>query len=80
MSRDVLHTLVDRLPDEELSAAQRFLEFLATSPAYRASVSAEPDDEPVTEGDAAAIKRAHEDIRSGKIIPHDDILTEFGLR
>ena len=28
-ARDALHDLIDRLPDEELSAAQRFLEFLS---------------------------------------------------
>jgi hypothetical protein len=27
-SRDTLHNLVDRLPENELAAAQRFLEFL----------------------------------------------------
>ena len=80
MSRDVLHTLIDRLPAQELSAAQRFLEFLATSPAYRAALSAAPDDEPVTDADAAAIRRAQEDIRAGRVVSHDDILQEFGLR
>jgi hypothetical protein len=33
MSRHTLHDLVDRIPEEELSAAQRFLEYLAVSPA-----------------------------------------------
>jgi hypothetical protein len=49
MSRDTLHSLVDRIPEEELPAAQRFLEYLAVSPAYRAALCAAPDDEPVTE-------------------------------
>jgi len=79
MSRDVLHNLVDRLPDEELSVAQRFLEFLATSPAHRVALSAAPDDEPVTDGDASAILRAREDVRAGRVVPHADILQEFGL-
>jgi hypothetical protein len=30
--RDALHHLVDHLPDAELAAAQRFLEFLAHEP------------------------------------------------
>jgi hypothetical protein len=55
MSRDILHDLVDRIPEEELPAAKRFLEYLAVSPAYRAALSAAPDDEPVTEADAAAL-------------------------
>jgi hypothetical protein len=80
MSRHVLHLLIDRIPEEELSAAQRFLEYLAVSPAHRAALSAPPDDEPVTEGDAAAIARAREEVRLGKVVSHDDVLREFGLR
>ena len=80
MSRDTLHNLVDRIPEEELPAAQRFLEYLAVGPAYRAALSAAPDDEPVTEGDATAIARAHEEVRAGKVIPHAEVLREFGLR
>jgi len=80
MSRDTLHNLVDRIPEEELPAAQRFLEYLAVSPAYRAALSAAPDDEPVTEGDGAAIARAREEVRAGKVVSHAEILREFGLR
>ena len=80
MSRDNLHELVDRIPEEELPAARRYLEYLAVSPAYRAALSAPHDDEPVTEGDAEAISKAREEFRSGKVASHDDILREFGLR
>jgi hypothetical protein len=31
-NRDTLHHLIDRLPDAEMPAAQRFLEFLAQEP------------------------------------------------
>lgn len=78
MSRDTLHDLVDRIPEEELAAAQRFLEYLAVSPAYRAALSAPPDDEPLTEADATAIARSRDEVRAGKVIPHDEILREFG--
>jgi len=74
MSRRTLHDLLDRIPEEELPAAQRFLEYLAVSPAYRAAWSAPADEEPVTDGDAAAIARARE------VVLHDDVLGEFGLR
>jgi hypothetical protein len=80
MSRAPLHELIDRLPEDELLAAQRFLEFLASSPSYRAALSAPPDDEPVTEADAKALSRAIEEVRAGKVVSHDEILREFGLR
>jgi hypothetical protein len=78
MSRDTLHDLVDRIPEEELPAAKRFLEYLAVSPAYRAALSAPPDDEPLTEADVTAIARARAEVRAGKVISHDEILREFG--
>jgi hypothetical protein len=80
MSRETLHELVDRIPEAEFPAARRFLEYLASNPAYRAALSAPTDDEPVTEGDAEAIARADHEIRSGRVVPHDEILSEFGLR
>jgi hypothetical protein len=80
MSRDTLHDLVDRIAEDELATAKRFLEYLATSPAYRAALSAAPDDEPMTEADAAAIARARDEVRAGKVVSHEEILREFGLR
>jgi len=80
MSRDTIHALVDRIPESELPAAERFLEYLAVSPAYRAALSASLDDEPVTDSDVMAIDRAHNEVRAGKVISHDEILREFGLR
>lgn len=80
MLRDTLHDLVNRIPDEELRAAKRFLEYLATSPAYRTALSAGQDDEPVTEGDARAIEQARDDVSQGSVVAHEEILREFGLR
>jgi hypothetical protein len=80
MSRDALHHLVDRTPAEELPAAQRFLEYLAANPAYRAALSASADDEHVTDCDAEAIAQAQYDVRTGKTVSHDEIRREFGLR
>jgi hypothetical protein len=80
MTREALHKLIDRIPDTELPAARRFLEYLASSPAYRAALAAPPDDEPVTSGDAAAIRTAQKDLHAGRAVSHDDVLREFGLR
>jgi len=80
MERRAVHDLVDRIPDGELEAVQRMLEYFAASPAYRAAWSAPHDEEPVTESDAAAFERAREEVRAGKVVSHEDILREFGLR
>jgi len=79
MNRDALHELVNRIPEGDLIAAQRYLEYLATHPAYRSALAAPPDDEPVTEGDAQAIERSGTEIRAGRVVEHEEILREFGL-
>jgi hypothetical protein len=79
MSREPLYELIDRIPEGELPAAKCLLEYLLVSPAYRAALTASPDDEPVTEADAAAMERARNEVRLGKVVAHDEILREFGL-
>ena len=80
MNREALHELIDRIPESEIVAAQRLLERLASDAAVRAAISAPPDDEPVTTGDAEAIARARRDLQSGRVVSHDEILREFELR
>ena len=80
MSRDKLHALIERIPEEELPAAARFLEYLTAGRAWRAAVTAEVDDESVTEADIAAITEASRQVRTGEVVSHDEVLREFGLR
>lgn len=80
MSREALHELIDRLPESQIVAAQRALERLATDTGFRAAMSAPPDDEPITAGDAEAIARAQRDIQAGMVVSHNEILREFGIR
>jgi hypothetical protein len=79
MSRNSLHDLIDRIPEEEVPAAKRFLEYLTISPAYRSALTASPDDEPLTQADVSAMVRAREEVRTGKVHSHDEILREFGM-
>jgi predicted transcriptional regulator len=79
MAREVLHQLVDRIPEAKISAAQRFPENLAAGAALRAALAASPDDELVADGDADAIARARADLDAGKVVPHEEILREFGI-
>ena len=79
MTREALHELIDRIPENDIVAAQRVLEHLARSASFRAAMSAPADDEPVTAGDAEAIARAQRDLQAGRVVSHDDILREFGI-
>ena len=76
-NRDSLHRLVDEIPDSELHAARRMLQYLRdqSDPLLRALLDAPEDDEPLTEQDAAALEAN----REGAYIPHEDLKRELGL-
>ena len=80
MNRDSLHSLIDRIPETDLVAARRFLEYLVVSPVFRAIQIAPLDDEEVTREDEAAMARAQADVDAGRVSLHEDVLREFGLR
>ena len=80
MTREALHELVDHIPESGIVAAQRLLERLARDASFRTALSAPPDDGPVTAGDAEAIARSRADLQAGKVVSHDEMLREFGLR
>jgi len=65
LDKEQLHHLVDRLPESELMAAARYLEFLLAREA------------PVDPEMLARIDRARAHLSPG--IPHDDVLKEFEL-
>ena len=69
--------MTDRIPERDIVAAQRVLEHLAKDTSFRAAMSAPPDDEPVTAGDADAIARARRDLQAGRAVSNDAILREF---
>jgi len=79
MNRDTLHSLIDRIPEREITAAGLFLQYLAAHPAYRSAMSAPPDDEPVTPADRQAFQRANDDVQAGRLVSHEEVLREFGL-
>lgn len=74
--RERLHALVDDLPEEEVHTVLRFVECLRNpeeDPVLKALREAPPDDEPITQEDLAAIEEAWEDVRRGRLIPHEEI-------
>jgi predicted transcriptional regulator len=70
-----LHDLVDKLPEEELATAMRFLEYLRDThadPVLRALEEAPYDDEPLTDADIAAIEKGKADYRQGRFITSEE--------
>ncbi len=73
--RMTLHALVDELPEPELPAARRFLEFLrqTADPLWLTLESAPLDDEPVTDDDVKAIREGLADKAQGETLSNDEV-------
>lgn len=80
--KERLHRLVDELPEGEMHAAERFLEYLRSvghEPLPRALETAPWDDEPETDAECAAVEEAYEDLRQGRVVTMEEVKREFGL-
>ena len=79
--RQRLHQLVDELSDEEINAAQRYLEFLAAcqDPLIRALESAPEEDEPITDEERNAVDEAERAAAAGDVVPDAHVRAKLGL-
>ncbi|MBI3964310.1 MAG: hypothetical protein HY329_01645 [Chloroflexi bacterium] len=77
-TKELLHSLVEQLPDEELDRARRQLEELI-DPVLRALRNAPIDDEPETDEDDAGLQEAYADLASGRVHSLDEVKRELGL-
>ena len=80
-AKERLYSLIDRLPEQEIEAAQRYLEFLCQheDPVIRAMRCAPIDDEPLTDEDLETIEEGRREIAAGRGIPHDEVCRKLGL-
>ena len=80
-SRQRLHLLIDQLPDHDIPTIERVLEAFFdsnTSPGW--SIDDAPEGEPDSPEEAVLVAEAYEDIRAGRVVSHEEIKREFGLR
>lgn len=78
--KERLHNLVEQLPEPEVRAALRFVEYLrweTSDPVGRALQEAPYDDEPVTGEDLAEIEAAECDRQEGHVVSHDEARREL---
>lgn len=76
-----LKELIDVLPEGDLYAVKRYVQFLhyLDDPVAVSLAEAPLDDEPLTDEDIAAIKEAKEDMAAGRLISHEEMMRELGL-
>lgn len=74
--------LIDGMPPAELLVIKRFVQYVRDmeDPFLRNLAEAPWDDEPLTDDDIAALAEAKEDIKAGRLISHDEVMRELGLR
>jgi predicted transcriptional regulator len=78
--KERLHSLVEELPEPEVHAALRFLEYLrreTSDPVARALQEAPYDDEPLTAEDLAELDAAERDHQEGRLVSHDEARREL---
>jgi hypothetical protein len=80
-SRTHLHQLVDELPDSEVTAAERFLEYLtaAQDPFLRALASAPLDEEPESQEDRTAVDEGREALGQGDVVSDKELRHQLGI-
>jgi hypothetical protein len=77
--REELRTLVDQICESDVPTARKLLRALV-DPVELALLNAVPDDEPLSEHERGATEEAsRRERRSEPLIPHKDVLREFGL-
>jgi hypothetical protein len=78
--REEVRKLVDEVPDAELHAAARYLQYLRDQgdALLKVLVNAPEDDEPVSDDEPAAIEEAMEDVRAGRVYTLDEVEKDLG--
>lgn len=74
--KDSARRILDELPDDELQAALRFLEYLrdrGSDPLLRTLANAPLDDEPETLEEAQAVQESLKAIERGETVPWEDV-------
>ena len=73
--------LADRLPDEAIPAATRYLEDLADrgDPFVRHLFEVPEEEEDLSEAGRHLLDEAYDDIDAGRLYGHDQLKREFGL-
>ena len=80
-AKDRLHELVERIPEGEIGAAERYLEYLAwqADPFLKRLLEAPYDDEPSSEEEETGVREAWDDYRAGRTHTLDEVKEELDL-
>jgi len=76
-SKQELHRIIESLPDPEVQAALRFLQYLRDArhddPLVKMLMTADEDPEPLTPEEAAAVDRALTEYHTGQTVSWEEV-------
>ncbi len=80
-SRSRLHRLVDHLPEAEVHAAARYLEYLSErgDPLFRIAMVAPEEHEELSERGHRLLDEGRKDLAAGRTYTLDEVRRELGL-
>ena len=79
-TREMLHVIVDRLPETELATAERMLIALDQPDALQKTLASAPlDDEADDDDFDGGLTAARNQARSGQTISHEELLRRLGI-
>ena len=79
--RDRLYRLVDRLPDAEGLAAERYLQYLTAcgDPLVTTALSAPEEEDDLSDGGRRLLNEGRDDLAAGRIHTLDEVKRELDL-
>jgi hypothetical protein len=79
-TREKLHQIVDKLPEEELDAALKAIETRTDDPTIRRLEDAPLEDEKISAEEENAVQEARDELAAGApLVSQDEIKREFGI-
>jgi hypothetical protein len=77
--KQTAHALLDRIPEEQMTAAVRFLEFLLLDPLDRALATAPLEDEEISQEETESVARSEEWFKHNGGIPFEQVVKDLGF-
>lgn len=81
-AKEELHRLIDQLPESELHAVRRFVQFIrekANDPLLWMLENAPLEDEPISAEEEKAVEEARKEVARGEVVSHEDLRSELRL-
>lgn len=80
-AKERLYRLIDQIPEREIHAAERYLEYLTEhgDPFMRALLNAPESDESLSDEDREALEEGRAALAAGDVVTDEELRAELGI-